>query len=135
MSYQTQAAAAKSMARDILRTEMALRIQERATKAQAALTSAVKNLVAVTADQVKQAARIVKMRADDDAEIAAYGQALGTIEGLTPDEITAVSAELATEAARLVTERSENDEAIAKSNADQIKHAQDKIDAARAEYE
>lgn len=118
MTYSAQAAAAKAQARDILRTEMAIRIQRRISEAAAALNKIFRHIASVAvstteidADNAKDAAELADERAAEDAALAA-------IPGITPDELTALQAEVAKERADEDAEAAAAEKRIQESRAE-----------------
>lgn len=134
MSYASQATTAKRIARDILRSQMAIRIQERVSKARAVYLATLRNLANVLEDHKLEDKRL----ATTDAETTAREtfdmrrQILGALPVVTDEatlrELTAAideSEAAAAEARKLA------DDAAEKRRADEIERATNQVEEAK----
>lgn len=133
MSYVSQAVAAKNLARDILRTQMAIRIQERLAKAKDEFTAAVKSYANYIASFVTEDADDAKAAADRTATREAFAAALVATPGLTSDELTAIQTQVSEAQSKRDKEDKESSAASAKEREAATKRHLDGIDLARAE--
>lgn len=125
MDYAQIASDAKVKARDILRAQAALRIQDRIVSATNAVTKAIRHYAKVVVDAAEAAtakAEADQKRAD---RRAAFSAAVTNVPGVSV-------ADLSVAAAEIDKERADNDKERAKEDADNVKTAEEAVkDAAK----
>lgn len=138
MSYASQATTAKRIARDILRSQMAIRVQERVSKARAAYTATLRNLANIIEDH-KAEDKHVESSNDEASAAETFDlrrQILGELPVVT-DEATLreLTKEIDEAEANAATLRKEAAEAAAKRRAREIEHATNHVDEAKKELD
>lgn len=88
------ASKAKVMAKGILQTQMAVRIQGRLSKAEEAVKSAIKYVSELIASNARNTVADEKYATKLAADRDARRQAIGQVEGLTADEAASLTADL-----------------------------------------
>jgi vancomycin resistance protein YoaR len=95
IDYSAKASDAKVVARDILRSQAAVRIQQRASDAADSVVSAVRRYAVAFADslesKVVKAEKVAKILARRDS----FAQGLGNVPGVAPEDLTAVTEAMA----------------------------------------
>lgn len=132
MTYQEMFTSAKTQARDILRIQMAGRVQERVSQAKTTLISAIKTLADLIVRWDKIEARDAKSKTEQKEHADAIRKTIGTMpEADRTLALEALDNEMAEESkhdTRIAEQR-------AKDRAADIKRLEDGISIARAEYE
>jgi hypothetical protein len=118
MDYAQIASDAKVKARDILRAQAALRIQDRVASAASSLTKAIRHYAKVVVDAVEAATAKAESDQKRTDRRAAFSAAVSNVPGVTV-------ADLSTAAAEIDKERAENDAESAKAEADNVKCAEE----------
>ncbi len=123
--YNAVAAAATEKARDILRAQMAVRIQDRVQKAKDSVVKAVRHYAQVIADATKKAKDAAKAEAERADKRDAFSQGLGNVPGISPTEL-----QLAVDAVE--ADRKEADDSRAEdAKAEAKAYEEQKVEAAK----
>lgn len=125
------ASKAKAMAKGILQTQMAVRIQGRLSKAEEAVKSAIKYVAVVVAEQAKAAAARAKAAERRQAERDEARQAIGSVNGLSAEEAAALTAEFDAEDKADDERHEANAKADAERDEKELKAAYKAVDEAR----
>ena len=127
IDYSAVATSVKEKARDILRAQMAIRIQDRVQKALDAVNSAIRHYAQVVVDYNKGESDKAEAATKRDAKRDAFTQALGKVPGLSADDLAAVSADLKKTRTESDAERAEDDKLDAKAYAESLDSASKRI--------
>lgn len=133
MTYTESAKQAKGEAKDILRTEMAIRILDRIAEATVAFNSSVKHyatLVVNFAAAAKKRAENVEKQTENRK---AYAEALAAVPGVSAEELAAVQATVAKTQASNDTEDGEVTAACTKEESLLLREAAEDIESSREE--
>ena len=123
IDYASVATAAKEKARDILRAQMIVRIQERVTEAKKNVATAIRHYSKVIVDAAEEATEIAEAKVKSDAHRDAMRQALGNVPGISADDIATASASLEDKYKEQDKEDAEEDKEAAKTLASMLEEA------------
>ena len=134
MDYTVIASEAKTKARDILRAQMAIRIQERVQKTQDSIVKAVRHYAKLVVD----AAEAATEKAETDAKLAArrdaFGQAIGNVPGVSANDLTLVTKAIEAERTERDADKAKEAEEDTKAQVKRIENAAKDIIDAQTEF-
>lgn len=132
-NYAATATAAKEKARDILRAQAAIRIQDRVAAALASFNKKVRRYAKLVADFAEDAKNTTESQTERADRRAAMDAALAEVPGVSTSELAAVTADLAAERTEGDTARTEQDTSAQKAQTEALTQAAAEIDEARTE--
>ena len=132
MDYAQIASDAKVKARDILRAQAALRIQDRIVAATNAVTKAIRHYAKVVVDLAEAATLKSEADAKRVARRAAFSEAVTNVPGVTVADLSVVATEIDKERAEKDAERAKADAEDVKSAEEAVKDAAKRITDAQA---
>jgi hypothetical protein len=127
IDYSAVATSVKEKARDILRAQMAIRIQDRVQKAKDAVNGAIRHYCQLVVDHNKSEADETEAATKRATKRDAFTQALGSVPGLSADDLSAVTADITADRAEADAQRAEDAKADAKAYAESLVSATTRI--------
>lgn len=133
MTYVSQAVAAKTKARDILRTKMATRILERRAVAADAFKAAIKSYANLVSSFTRSDENTTKMTEEREAKRIAFFDALETVPGISDEERADIAD--AARTAQAANDKADEEDKVSRSKVreEDLKEAADNITEARKE--
>lgn len=131
MDYSAIATGAKDKARDILRAQMAIRIQERVQAAKDCVVSAIRHYAKLVVDAAKSAKDAAEEATKRTERRDAFNQAMQDVPGATVEEIALAAKALDEERAESDKNRDEEAKADVKAHTEALESAGKRIVEAR----
>lgn len=131
MNHQNIATAARALAKDILLSQMAVRIQERLSAAKADLVQSIRAFAVMKRDWAKEDEDAAEAKTKREAKQKAFDEALASVEGLSEEELAAAQEAVAADRKESDDKASEEAEAQAEARTKAEANAQKRVEDAR----
>jgi len=134
-NYESVATAAREKAKDILRGQMAVRIQERVQNAKDTVVKAIRHYAQVIVDAGKTAKESAESETKRAEKRDAFNQALGNVPGISPAELQLATDAVESDRKEADERRAEEMKAEEAAKAESLKSAATRIADANKELE
>lgn len=132
-NYESVATAAREKAKDILRGQMAVRIQERVQNAKDSVVKAIRHYAQILADAAKKSKDAAKAEEERVAKRDTFSQGLGNVPGVSPAELQLAIDAVDEDRKEADNARKEDAKADEKAHAEACDEAAKRIAAAHEE--